>query len=212
MDITTTEQRIAKNGPARDHLARTSELEFVQSARVESLNVETATSNPFLPTDRKWAIRFNAGGSVTIVLGMRVYAMGWFSAYFAGLVTARLGIPFRSVRVYYSASLPAALHTPVPSPIAVRRSDIGPVERAVANVIEGMCDKVIERGRLAFAATAGVGAIDVSFDQPTGRFFVLDRNQSRNILELAETARRGSFVSTEFAKKLQRADNYSFAE
>jgi len=93
-----------------------------------------------------------------------------------------------------------------------RRSHIGPVAGAVADVIEGMCDQVIERGRLAFAAMAGVGAIDVGFDQPTGRFFVLDRDRSGTFLEMAEATRGGSSLSTEFAKRLRPADKPSIAE
>jgi CO/xanthine dehydrogenase Mo-binding subunit len=212
MDIIATELRAPRNDAAHGHLARTGGAGFIQSARVENLNVETITSNPFLPTDRKWAIRFNAGGTVTIVLGMRDYGRGWFSAYFAGLVTARLGIPFRRVRLYYSATLPAVLQTPRPSPLMFRRSHIGPVAGAVADVIEGMCDQVIERGRLAFAAMAGVGAIDVGFDQPTGRFFVLDRDRSGTFLEIAKTTRGGSSLSTEFTSKLRQVDKPSLAE
>jgi hypothetical protein len=211
MDIIATELRSAKEDFAH-HLARTSQLGFFESARVDSLNIETVASSPFLPPDRKWAIRFDAAGTVRLILGMRVYAMGRFSAYFTGIVAARLGIPFRRVRVYYSATLPAVLHTPIPSPIVFRRSDIGPIAGAVADVIEGMCDDVIERGRLAFAAMAGVAAIDVGFDEPTGRFFVLDWNWSRNIREIAETIRGGSSMSTEFATKPQPSDNFSFAE
>jgi CO/xanthine dehydrogenase Mo-binding subunit len=208
MDINATELRIAKNDAAQDHLARTSEVGFVQNARVENLDVETVTSNPFLPTNRKWAIRFNAGGTVTIVLGMRDYGRGWFSAYFAGVVTARLGIPLRRVRVYYSATLPAVLQTPRPSSTVFHRSQIGPVAGAVADIIEGMCDQVIERGRLTFAAIAGVSAIDVGFDQPTGRFFILDRDRSGSLLEIGETT-GGSSVSTEFARKIRRAHMHS---
>ena len=73
MDTTATELRIAKSHAAP---GCPSEIGFVQNARVENLDVETVTSNPFLPADRKWAIRFNAGGTVTIVLGMRDYGRG----------------------------------------------------------------------------------------------------------------------------------------
>jgi hypothetical protein len=73
MDTIATEPRITKSHAAPGHLGRTSEIGFVQNARVENLDIETVTSNPFLPADRKWAIRFNAGGTVTIVLGMRDY-------------------------------------------------------------------------------------------------------------------------------------------
>ena len=198
MDTTATELRIAKSHAAP---GCPSEIGFVQNARVENLDVETVTSNPFLPADRKWAIRFNAGGTVTIVLGMRDYGRGWYSAYFASLVTARLGVRFQRVRIYYSATLPAVLQTPVPSSVVFRRGHIGPVATAVADVIEGMCDRVVERGRLAFAAMAYVGTDDVGYDQSSGRFFVLDRNRSGRILKIAATTRGRSSVSTEFAKK-----------
>jgi hypothetical protein len=106
---------------------------------------------------------------------MRNYGRGWYSAYFAGLVTARLGVPFQRVRIYYSATLPAVLQTPVPSSIVFHRGQIGPVATAVADIIETMCDQVVARGRLAFAAMAGVGPGDVGFDQSSGRFFVSDK-------------------------------------
>ena len=188
MDIITADQRLAS---------------------IEMLDIETVTANPALPTDRKWAIRFNGGGIVTIVLGMRDYGRGWFSAYFAALVSARLGIPFGRIRIYYSANLPAALRTPVPSPTQFRRSDVGPVAGAAADIIEQMCDHVIEQGRLAFAAMAGIGIGDVGFDQSTGRFFVLDRERSGNVLDLARAAPRGLFKSTGSAMKRQAGDRHS---
>ena len=185
MDIITIESGTAESDTAQDHLSSTGEAGFGRSASGENLNIETAATNPLLPTNGNWALRFNAGGTVTIVLGMRDYGRGWFSAYFAALVAARLGIPFRRVRVYYSATLPAVLQTPQPSRILLHGSTPGPVARAVVDVIEDMCGRVIEKGRLAFAAMAGVGAADIGFDQPSGRFFVLDRDRSGSILEIA---------------------------
>jgi carbon-monoxide dehydrogenase large subunit len=181
-------------------------------AGVEMLDIETVTANPALPTARKWAIRFNAGGTVTIVLGMRDYGRGWFSAYFAGLVAARLGIPFRRIRIYYSANLPAVLQTPVPSPVPFRRGDVGPVAGAAADIIERMCDQVVEKGRLAFAAMAGIGIRDVGFDQQSGRFFVLERERSGNIFDLARVAPRGSSKSTGFSMKRQPGDRTSITK
>ena len=198
MDITATVLRITKKDAVPDHLAR---VGVVQCAGAERLDIETFASNPLLSADRKWAIRFGAGGIVTIVLGMRDYGRGCFSAYFANLVAARLGIPFRRIRVYYSANLPAVLQTPVRSLIVSRRSNISPVAEAAAHVIEDMCDQAIEKGRSAFAAISRVSAIDVGFDQPTGRFFVLDRHRSCGVLEIAEHARNGSYMSTEFANE-----------
>jgi CO/xanthine dehydrogenase Mo-binding subunit len=206
MQITATDPDTLKSDAAHDYGTCTNEVEFAQGAGIEDLNVETVTSNPLLPTDRKWAIRFRADGTVTIVLGMRDCGRGVFSAYFASLLTARLGVPSQRVRIYYSATLPAVLQTPIPSPAVLHRSDIFPVASAVADTIEEMCDQVIERGRSAFAAMAGVSADDVGFDQHTGRFFVLDRDRSGNILKIAETVRDGSPIMTEFTRKLRRTD------
>ena len=136
MNITVTELRIAKNDAARDHLAR---VGVVQGAGVEGLDIETFALNPLLSAERKWAIRFNAGGTVTIVLGMRDYGRGWFSAYFGGLASARLGIPFERLRIYYSASLPAVLQTPMLSPNVFHRGHVGLLAAAVADVIELLC-------------------------------------------------------------------------
>jgi hypothetical protein len=203
MDVIATESRIANSDAAHDHLSRAPEAGFTWNTRVDDLNVEFVPGNPFLPGDRKWAIRFHAG-TITIVLGMRDYGRGWFSAYFAGVLAVRLGLPFRRIRIYYSATLPAVLQTPQPSRILLHESGLGPVAMAATDVIEEMCDRVIEKGRLTFAALAGAGAADIGFDQPTGRFYVLDRDRSGSILEIAKTVQGGSSASTEFARKLQR--------
>ena len=204
MDITATDPIVAPHDMSK--------VGLVESARAGNLNIETVTSNPLLPTDRKWAIQFNAGGTVTIVLGMKNYGRGWFSAYFVGLAATQLGIPFRRFRVYYSATFPAVLQTPVPSPSVFHRCHIGPVANAVADLIEGMCDQAIEKGRSAFAALAGVGVIDVGFESQTGRFSVLEREWSGNIFEIAEATRDGSSVSIAFARKLRRGSKRVIAE
>lgn len=74
---------------------------------------------------------------------------------------------------------------------------------AVADVVEDMCDQVIEKGRSAFAALAGVGVVDVGFDRQTARFFVLERDRSGNIFEIAEATRGGSSMSIELARRLR---------
>jgi hypothetical protein len=119
---------------------------------------------------------------------MRNYGRGWFSAYFAGLAAARLGIPFRLVRVYYCGTLPAVLQTPTSSALPGRR-DIGPIATAVGEIIEDMCDKVIEKGRLAFAAMAGVNSVNVRFDRATGRFRSVECDQIGTVIELARSIR-----------------------
>jgi hypothetical protein len=146
MDIIATEPHPARSEAGPSFLPHARMVGFWPGTTIRNLDVETVISSPVLPTDRKWAIRFNANGTVTIILGMKDYGRGWFSSYFTSVAAARLGIPFRRFRVYYSATSPAVLQTPVPSATKFQRSHIGPVANAVADIIEGMCDRVVEKG------------------------------------------------------------------
>ena len=192
-----------KNANTYEPLSRAHSGRVVPRAGIESLNVEIVNKNPLLPTDRKWAIRFGAGETVTVVLGMRDYGRGWFSAHFAGLVVARLGLPFRRVRIYYSATLPAVSQTPRINGILPHGSQPGSVATAVGDIICQMCGLVVEKGRLASAAVAGVGAADVGFDAPTGCFFARNTGWSGRILDIAKIARDGAAVSAEVSKNLR---------
>ncbi len=202
MDIVADTSK-AKNADTYEPFSRAPSGRVLPRAGIENLNVEIVNTNPLLPTDRKWAIRFGAGEIVTVVLGMRDYGRGWFSAYFAGLVVDRLGLPFRRVRIYYSATLPAVSQTPRISGILLYGSQPGSVGAAAGNIISEMCGLVIEKGRLASAAAAGVGAADVDFDASTGCFFAPNTGWSGRTLEIAKIARDGASVSTEFTKNLR---------
>ena len=155
---------------------------------VGKLNVEMLTADPLLQTDRKSEIRFKAGGAVTIVLGMRDYGRGWYSAHFASLVANRLGLPFRRIRVYYSATLPAVLQTPQEFGIPPKGSRLGPLPTAVGELIEKMCERIVENGRAIFAEMTGATPAAVGFDQTAGRFFVLNGGRSASILDIAKIA------------------------
>jgi CO/xanthine dehydrogenase Mo-binding subunit len=183
MDIIANSARTSNVNPT--HNSSPGESGFVKSAEVDTLDVEAVPLNPLLRADWKWGIRFDASGTATLVMGMTDCARGRYTGYFAGLMATRLGLPFHRVRVYYSAIRPAVLQMPQLSCIQLPDSDPPPIVRAVRNLIEDMCGRVIEKGRLAFAANAGVNAADVGFDQQSGRFFVLDRGHSSSILGLA---------------------------
>jgi hypothetical protein len=155
---------------------------------VGELNVAMLTADPLLQTDRKLKIRFNAGGTVTIVPEMRDYGRGWYSAHFASLVATRLGLPFRRMRLYYSATLPAVLQTPQEFQILPERSRLGPLATAVGERIEEMCGRIVENGSAIFAELTGATAAAVGFDQTAGRFFVQDGGRSASILDIAEIA------------------------
>src|ERR1700722_10951438 len=157
MDIVADTSR-PKNVNTYEPLSRAHSGRVVPRAGIENLNVEIVNKSPLLPTDRKWAIRFGAGESVTVVLGMRDYGGGWFSAYTAGLVVARVGLPFRRVRIYYSASLPAVSQTPRIAGILLYGSPPGSVAAAIGDIICEMCGLGIENGRRASPPLAGVCA------------------------------------------------------
>jgi Molybdopterin-binding domain of aldehyde dehydrogenase len=177
---------IAAIGPTHERPTRPVGLLSLQ--RVCELNVEMLTANPLLQSDRKSAIRFNAGGTVTIVLGIRDDGRGWYTAQFASLVATRLGLPFRWIRIYYSATLPAVLQTPQESRILRDGSRLGPRAKAVWKLVDEMCVRVVENGRAIFAELTGVAPGVVGFDQAAGRFFTLDGSRSASILDIAEIA------------------------
>jgi hypothetical protein len=202
MDIVADTSK-AKNADTYEPFSRAPSGRVLSRSGIENLNVEIVNKNPLLPTDRKWAIRFGPGEIVTVVLGMRDYGRGWFSAYFAGLVVDRLGLPFRRVRIYYSATLPAVSQTPRIAGILLYGSQPGSVAAAAGDIICEMCGLVVEKGRLASAALAGVGAADVDFDASTGCFFAQNTGWSGRTLDIAKIARDGTSVSIEFAKNLR---------
>ena len=177
---------IAAMGSIYERPTSASGLLSLQS--VSKLNVEMLTADPPLQANRKSEIRFNPGGAVTIVLGMRDHGRGWYSAHFANLVATRLGLPFRFMRVYYSATLPAVLQTPQEFGILPERSRLGPLATAVGKLIDEMCGRVVENGRAIFVELTGATPADVAFDQIAGRFFTRDGSRSASILDLAEIA------------------------
>jgi CO/xanthine dehydrogenase Mo-binding subunit len=204
MDSTATDVFVARADAPCKYSVPANEAGFGEGTRPEELGVETVASNPLLPTDRKWGIRFNVDGTVTVVLGMKDYGRGWFSTYFASLVAARLGVPVKRVRLYYNATFPAVLQTPVLSPNVFHRCHMSPLVNAVADVIEHMCDQVIEKGRSIFAMLAGLYVSDIGFDRQSGRFFVLQKSRNCTVLELAGATRRGVSMSMEVAGKLRQ--------
>jgi hypothetical protein len=103
--------------------------------RIGTLDTEIVPTSPAIPHDLKSGLRFR-GNIVILVLGMREYGQGLYTAYFAGLVALRLGIPFRRLRVYYSATRPAVLQTPHPFAASLHESDPAPIAKGVAGVMQ----------------------------------------------------------------------------
>lgn len=69
----------------------------------EGLSVEMAGPCTLLPYRPKCGVQFGIDSTATIVLGMRYSGWADASTYFANLLVARLGIPFKTIRLYYRA-------------------------------------------------------------------------------------------------------------
>jgi hypothetical protein len=55
-------------------------------------------------------------------------------------------------------------------------------------LIEKMCERIVENGTGIFAELTGANPAAVGFDQTAGRFFVLNVGRSASILDIAEIA------------------------
>jgi hypothetical protein len=122
---------------------------------------------------------------------MRDYGYGWASPYFAGVVAAKLGVPFERIRMFYTGVHPAVRTTPRNKPYLLCRAGVGPTIAGIGDLIEVVCDRVIDRGRRLLASSLGIPAGAIDFDPSCGRF--LDRQQERyfTILDTAARARDG---------------------
>jgi CO/xanthine dehydrogenase Mo-binding subunit len=175
-------------------------------------NAEIFASIPFLPSSERRAIQFNANKTVTLILPIGDYGRGWFTPYFANLAARRLGIPVRQLRVCYNAPHPAMAQMPAfLSASAMLRGETSPFASAVGDVIEALCDQVIEKSRLMFAAMINVGHNDIGYDHATGRLFVLEMSRSRTIIEIATLTGRSNDQPRSEAPNLRFPDPSAFA-
>src|SRR5260221_7026280 len=185
-------ETLTKRMGAGEWAAIAADLNVAPSARAKGLNVETVGPISLLPHGQKCGIRFEADATVTIMLGMRDYGQGWASPYFASLLAARLGIPFKRVRLYYAGVLPAVRSTPRHGPHILSRANVGVAIAGIGNLIEALCDRAIEQGRRLLASAIGVLPADVDFEASSGRFFVGGKERYVDILEISKWARDGT--------------------
>jgi hypothetical protein len=115
--------------------------------RPEGFNVEPVGPPSLPPHRQKCCIRFEADTTVTLILGMRDSGWADASSYFASLLVARLGIPFKRVRLYYTGEHPAVRRTPKPSSRVLSCADLGIPNARIGDLIEELCDCAIEEGR-----------------------------------------------------------------
>jgi CO/xanthine dehydrogenase Mo-binding subunit len=161
----------------------------VAPERANGLNVETVGPIALLPHGQKCGIRFEADATVTIMLGMRDYGQGWASPYFASLLVARLGIPFKRIRLYYTGVHPAVRSTPRHGPHVPNGTNVGVALAEIGKLVEALCDRAIEQGRRFLASSLDVLPADIDFEASSGRFFVGGTERHVDILEIAKRAR-----------------------
>jgi carbon-monoxide dehydrogenase large subunit len=118
-------------------------------------------------------IRFEANGDVTLITGTLDYGQGHWSP-FAQLLAARLGIPFRRIRLVQGDSNQLIAGGGTGGSKSMMTSGVAIVEAA---------DKCIEAGRQIAAHVLEAAATDIEFR--AGRFVIAGTDRSVGIIELA---------------------------
>lgn len=144
-----------------------------------------------LPYGRRCGIRFGADATVTLILGMRDPRWADASSYLAELVAARLGVPFERLRIFYTGMQPAVRRAPLPAARSLNRQSVGRTIGAVGDLVEEVCEQVIERACRAQANTLGAHPREIEFDRRTGRV-LCDGEAPASLIDLAGRLRRAS--------------------
>jgi hypothetical protein len=146
------------------------------------LDVELPIPDRLLPDRGTCAIRFEADGTATLMLGLRNDMRSYAASYFAAIVAERLGVPVNRIRLYYTASLPAVKIGFRELPGDRDRDRVGARNVAIGALVEQLCDHVIAKGRRYLAASVASSEPAIGFDGACGRFCI-------DILTLARQAR-----------------------
>jgi carbon-monoxide dehydrogenase large subunit len=141
-------------------------------------------------------IRFEPGGDVTIVTGTLDYGQGHWTP-FAQVLAARLGIPFKRIRLLQGDSdeLIAGGGTGGSKSLIVS-----------GNAIVGAAEKVVERGKQIAAHLLEAAAADIEFS--AGRFVIAGTDRSVGLMELAAKVNGGLALPPELPQSLDVADIY----
>src|SRR5579863_2031372 len=141
-------------------------------------------------------IRFEPGGDVTIVTGTLDYGQGHWTP-FAQVLAARLGIPFRHIRLLQGDS----------DELIAGGGTGGSKSMIVSgNAIVGAADKVIERGKQIAAHVLEAAAADIEFR--SGSFVIAGTDRSIGIMDLAAQLNGGLDLPPELPQTLDVADIY----
>jgi hypothetical protein len=98
---------------------------YLASAIDPTLDVEIKGPAALLPYHQRCGIRFDSDATVTVILGMCDPQWADASACLAELVVARLGIPLKQVRLFYTGMRPAARRAPLRLARVPNRQNVG---------------------------------------------------------------------------------------
>ena len=141
-------------------------------------------------------IRFEPDGDVTIVTGTLDYGQGHWTP-FAQVLAARLGVPFRRIRLVQGDS----------DRLIAGGGTGGSKSMIVSgNAIVGAAEKVIENGKQIAAHVLEAAAADIEFR--AGRFVIAGTDRAIGIMELAARIREGLQLPAELPQSLDVADIY----
>ncbi|MBV9827498.1 MAG: molybdopterin-dependent oxidoreductase, partial [Alphaproteobacteria bacterium] len=141
-------------------------------------------------------IRFEANGDVTIITGTLDYGQGHASP-FAQVLAARLGIPFRRIRLLQGDS----------DELIAGGGTGGSKSMIVSgNAIIGASSKVVEQGKQIAAHVLEAAAADLEFR--SGRFVIGGTDRSVGLMELAAQIHGGLALPPELPQSLDVADIY----
>jgi carbon-monoxide dehydrogenase large subunit len=135
-------------------------------------------------------IRFEADGSVTIITGTLDYGQGHASP-FAQVLSTRLGIPFRKIRLLQGDS---------DELIAGGGTGGSKSMMTSGTAIVAVGEKVIETGKQIAAHVLEAAVADIEFR--AGRFVIAGTDRAIGIMELADKIRVGLELPAELPQKL----------
>src|SRR5215472_17160496 len=135
-------------------------------------------------------IRFEPDGTVTIITGTLDYGQGHASP-FAQVLSTRLGIPFRKIRLLQGDS--DAL-------IAGGGTGGSKSMMTSGTAIVAAGDKVVENGKQIAAHVLEAAVADIEFDR--GRFVIAGTDRSIGVMELAAKLRSGVELPPEVPQRL----------
>ncbi|MGH7097288.1 MAG: xanthine dehydrogenase family protein molybdopterin-binding subunit [Stellaceae bacterium] len=135
-------------------------------------------------------IRFESDGSVTLITGTLDYGQGHASP-FAQVLAARLGIPFRKIRLLQGDS---------DELIAGGGTGGSKSMMTSGTAIVGASDKVIAAGRQIAAHVLEAAAADIEFR--AGRFVIAGTDRSIGIMDLAARLQAGLKLPPELPQSL----------